>query len=85
MDGVVLLLFATLFTALVVTTTNSDGNLRTSVRRIGPLVALESRGNGPKLGNVGSVCACYSLLICVISGYALTRRRARVATGPQEG
>jgi hypothetical protein len=76
MDEVVLLIFATLFTALVVTTTNSDGSLRTSV---------ESRGNGLKLGNVGSVCACDSLLICVLSGYALTRRRERVATGPQEG
>jgi hypothetical protein len=69
-DEVVLLIFATLFTALVVTTTNSDGSLR---------------GNGPKLRNVGSVCACDSLLICVLSGYALTRRRVRVATGPQEG
>jgi hypothetical protein len=76
MDEVVLVILATLFTALVVTTTNSDGSLRTSV---------ESRGNGPKLGNVGSVCACDSLLICVLSGYALTRRRGRVATGPQEG
>jgi hypothetical protein len=169
MDGVVLLIFATFFTALVVATTNSDGRLRTSVGRprlfqlavigaaavtvpvdlyaviygtagpgqaaladvtgrllllnvaascgvaalhgflrertdpallmgvlgwIGPLtalvavtaiVALGSRGNGPKLDNVGSVWACYSLLICVISGYALIRRRVRVATGPQEG
>lgn len=34
---------------------------------------------------VGSVWACYSLLICVISGYVLIRRRERVATGPQEG
>lgn len=75
-EGVVLLIFATFFTSLVVATTNS---------RIGPLVAPESRGNGPKLSNVGSVCACYSLLICVISGYALNRRRERVATGPQEG
>jgi hypothetical protein len=169
MDGVVLLIFATFFTALVVATINGDGRLCTSVRRprlfqfavigasavtvpvdlyaviydtagpgqaalaavagrllllnvaascgvaalhgslrehtepallmgvlgwIGPLmalfavtavVALGSRGNGPKLGNVGSVWACYSLLICVISGYALIRRRVRVATDPQEG
>jgi len=68
MGEVVLLIFATLFTALVATTTS-----------------VESRGNGPKLGNVGSVCACDSLLTCVLSGYALTRRRERVATGPQEG
>ena len=85
MDGVALLIFATCFTVLVVATSNCDGSLRTSVRRIGPLLVPESRGNGPQLGNVGSVRACYSLLICVISGYALPRRRERVATGPQEG
>jgi hypothetical protein len=169
MDGVVLLIFAIFFTGLVIATTNSDGRLRTSVRRprlfrlavigaatatvpldlyaviygtagpgqaaladvtgrllllnvaascgvaalhgflrervesavlmgvlgwIGPLmalgavtavVALGSGRNAPELGNVGSVWACYSLLICVISGYALTRRRVRIATGPQEG
>jgi hypothetical protein len=169
MDGVVLLIFAIFFTGLVIATTNSDGRLRTSVRRprlfrlavigaatatvpldlyaviygtagpgqaaladvtgrllllnvaascgvaalhgflrgrvesavlmgvlgwIGPLmalgavtavVALESGRNAPELGNVGSVWACYSLLICVISGYALIRRRVRGATDPQEG
>jgi hypothetical protein len=169
MDGVVLLIFATFFTALVVATTNSDGRLSTSVRRprllqlavigaaaitvpvdlyaviygtagpgqaaladvagrllllnvavccgvatlhgslrertepallmgvlrwIGPLtalvsvtavVALGSRRNGPELGSVGSVWACYSLLICVISAYALLRRRAGSAIDPREG
>lgn len=49
------------------------------------IVALGSRGNGPELGNVGSVWACYSLLICVISAAALLRRRVRSAIDPQEG
>jgi hypothetical protein len=49
------------------------------------VVAIGSLGNGPELGNVGPVWACYSLLICVISGYALIRRRVRGATDPQEG
>jgi hypothetical protein len=41
------------------------------------VVGLGSRGNGPGLGNVGSVWAVYSLLICVISAYALLRRRVQ--------
>ena len=41
------------------------------------VVGLGSRGNGPGLGNVGSVWAVYSLLICVISAYALVRRRVQ--------
>ncbi|WBQ02869.1 hypothetical protein [Kribbella sp. CA-293567] len=51
------------------------------------VVALGSRGNGPELGNVGPVWAVYSLLICVISAYALLRRRAEEvgAVDPQEG
>lgn len=51
------------------------------------VVVLGSRGNGPELGNVGPVWAVYSLLICVISAYALLRRRAVEvgAVDPQEG
>ncbi len=49
------------------------------------VVAVGSRGNGDELGNVGSVWAVYSLLICVISAYALLRRRAVSAIDPQEG
>jgi hypothetical protein len=58
------------------------------------MVALGSAGNGPELGNVGPVWACYSLLICVISAFALLRRRAegpvedgslRSAIDPREG
>lgn len=51
------------------------------------VVVLGSRGNGPELGNVGPVWAVYSLLICVISAYALLRRRAVEvgAIDPQEG
>ncbi|MEU4396263.1 hypothetical protein [Kribbella sp. NPDC023855] len=51
------------------------------------VVVLGSRGNGPELGNVGSVWAVYSLLICVISAFALLRRRAVEvgAVDPQEG
>ena len=51
------------------------------------VVVLGSRGNGPELGNVGPVWAVYSLLICVISAYALMRRRAEEvgAVDPQEG
>lgn len=51
------------------------------------VVALGSRGNGPELGNVGPVWAVYSLFICVISAYALLRRRAEEvgAVDPQEG
>jgi len=49
------------------------------------VVALGSLGNGPELGNVGPVWACYSLLICVISGYALLRRRAGSAIDPRGG
>jgi hypothetical protein len=61
---------------------------------IGPLIALAavtavvvlgSRGNGPELGNVGPVWAVYSLLICVLSAYALLRKRAEKAIDPQEG
>ncbi|ADB31652.1 hypothetical protein Kfla_2584 [Kribbella flavida DSM 17836] len=61
---------------------------------IGPVIALAaltavvglgSRGNGPELGNVGSVWAAYSLLICVISAFALLRRRAVSAIDPPEG
>ena len=49
------------------------------------VVAIGSLGNGPELGNVGPVWACYSLLICVISAYALLRRRAGSAIDPREG
>ncbi|TWD83121.1 hypothetical protein FB561_4277 [Kribbella amoyensis] len=50
------------------------------------VVALGSRGNGPGLGNVGSVWAVYSLLICVISAFALLRRRTpATAIDPREG
>jgi hypothetical protein len=51
------------------------------------VVVLGSRGNGPELGNVGPVWAVYSLFICVISAYALLRRRAEEvgAVDPQEG
>ncbi|WP_432948869.1 hypothetical protein ACQPXM_14905 [Kribbella sp. CA-253562] len=49
------------------------------------VIALGSRGNGNELGNVGSVWAVYSLLVCVISAYALLRRRAVSAIDPQEG
>ncbi len=51
------------------------------------IVVLGSRGNGPELGNVGPVWAVYSLFICVISAYALLRRRAVEvgAVDPQEG
>ena len=49
------------------------------------VVALGSRGNEPEIGNVGSVWAVYSLLICVISAYALARKRAGSAFDPQEG
>jgi uncharacterized YccA/Bax inhibitor family protein len=49
------------------------------------VIALGSRGNGNELGHVGSVWAVYSLLVCVISAYALLRRRAASAIDPQEG
>jgi hypothetical protein len=49
------------------------------------VVVLGSRGNGPELGNVGPVWAVYSLLICMISAYALARKRAGSAIDPQEG
>jgi hypothetical protein len=49
------------------------------------VIALGSRGNGDELGHVGSVWAVYSLLVCVISAYALLRRRAASAIDPQEG
>jgi uncharacterized membrane-anchored protein len=51
------------------------------------VVVLGSRGDGTELGNVGPVWAVYSLLICVISAYALMRRRAEEvgAVDPQEG
>jgi hypothetical protein len=49
------------------------------------VVALGSLGNGPELGNVGPVWACYSLLICMISAFALLRRRAGSAIDPREG
>jgi hypothetical protein len=49
------------------------------------VIALGSLGNGPELGNVGPVWACYSLLICVISAFALLRRRAGSAIDPREG
>jgi hypothetical protein len=49
------------------------------------VVAIGSLGNGPELGNVGPVWACYSLLICVISAFALLRRRAGSAIDPREG
>lgn len=49
------------------------------------VVALGSLGNGPELGNVGPVWACYSLLICVISAFALLSRRAGSAIDPREG
>jgi hypothetical protein len=49
------------------------------------VVAIGSLGNGPELGNVGPVWACYSLLICLISAYALLRRRAGSAIDPREG
>lgn len=49
------------------------------------MVALGSIGDGPELGHVGPVWACYSLLICVISASALLRRRVRSAFDPREG
>jgi hypothetical protein len=51
------------------------------------VVVLGSRGNGPELGDVEPVWAVYSLLICVISAYALLRRGAAEvgAVDPQEG
>ena len=61
---------------------------------VGPLVAfvvlggittLDPAGDGPQLGAVGPVWAFYSVLICLISAYALLRGRAREASGPREG
>lgn len=49
------------------------------------VVAVGSLGNGPELGNVGPVWACYSLLICVISATALLGGRVREAIDPREG
>jgi hypothetical protein len=52
---------------------------------LGVLVTIGPAGDGSELGAVGPVWAFYSVLICLISGYALLRRRAREASGPQEG
>ena len=49
------------------------------------VVALGSRENGPEFGDVGPVWAGYSLLICVITAFALVRRRAVGVIDPQEG
>jgi hypothetical protein len=76
-------------------TTDTEPPLRMGVLGwIGPLVALAavtaivalgSVRNEPELGNVGSVWACYALLICLMSAYALLRRRAGDAVDPREG
>lgn len=47
------------------------------------VVVLDSRGTSP--GTVGSVWAVYSLLICVISAFALLGRRPARANDPREG
>lgn len=61
---------------------------------VGPLVALVAVAGMAVLGQlrnhegaaaVGPVWAFYSVLICVISAYALLRQRARGAIDPQEG
>ncbi|WP_328995419.1 hypothetical protein OG394_12505 [Kribbella sp. NBC_01245] len=61
---------------------------------VGPLVALVAVAGMVVLGQlrnhegaaaVGPVWAFYSVLICVISAYALLRQRARGAIDPQEG
>lgn len=60
---------------------------------VGPLVALVAvtlmvllgHLGGSEVGAVGPVWAFYSVLSCIISAYALLRRRARGATDPREG
>jgi hypothetical protein len=57
----------------------------TALAVVTTVMALEAVRNGPELGNMGPVWACYSLLICMISATALLRRRVREAIDPREG
>lgn len=52
---------------------------------LGSLITTGPAGDGPGLGAVGPVWAFYSVLICLISAYALLRGRAREASDPREG
>ena len=56
-----------------------------AVAAVSTAVAAGSRGNGPGLGDVGSVWAVFALLISVTSAHGLLRRRVRGAIDPQEG
>lgn len=77
------------------TTTPANEPLRLGVLGwVGPLVALVALGvlivvdlvrDGYGSGPVSDVWAFYAVLSCTISGYALLRRRADEAAGPQEG
>jgi hypothetical protein len=52
---------------------------------VGALISAGPAGGGPGLGAVGPVWAFYSVLMCLVSAYALLRGRARLASDPQEG
>jgi hypothetical protein len=52
---------------------------------LGALVALDPGHDGRGPGPVSEVWAFYAVLSCAISAYALLRRRADEAAGPQEG
>lgn len=52
---------------------------------LGALIALDPGRDGRGPGPVSEVWAFYAVLSCAISAYALLRRRADEAAGPQEG